>query len=163
MSSSAGRLFDTAAALLGFTHAIDYEGQAASWLEQLAWLAAPTEPLPFDVTPDHLDFRPALQAMIRRRLEGDDQAALARAFHETIVAGISAMTCRLCDEYGVETVVLSGGTFQNALLVDRLRSTFPRALRLWTNQQVPPNDGGISLGQAAFAAFELDNRARART
>jgi len=151
-STSAGRLFDSAAALLGFTHEIEYEGQAAAWLEQLAWLAAPCDPLPFELTDVHLDFGPALCAIIQGRLEGHDEPALARAFHEAIAVAVSRMTCRLCDAHRVDTVVLSGGTFQNALLVDRLRARFPRSMHVWTNLQVPPNDGGISLGQAAFGA-----------
>jgi hypothetical protein len=67
------------------------------------------------------------------------------------------MAQRLCDSHSVDTVVLSGGTFQNALLVDRVRARLAPALRVWTNAQVPPNDGGISLGQAALAAAHALN------
>jgi hydrogenase maturation protein HypF len=150
--TSAGRLFDAAAALLGFTHQIDYEGQAAVRLENLACGANSGPPLPFDITDVHLDFRPTLRAMIDGRLAGDEIPALARAFHEALAAGLSAMLDRLCELHGVDTVVLSGGTFQNALLVDRVRARLPRSIRLWLNAEVPPNDGGISLGQAAMAA-----------
>jgi hydrogenase maturation protein HypF len=65
------------------------------------------------------------------------------------------MAVQLCDEHRVDTIAVSGGTFQNALLVDRLRASLPRALRLWTNMQVPPNDGGISVGQAAIASVSF--------
>jgi hydrogenase maturation protein HypF len=151
-STSAGRVFDTAAALLGFTGHIEYEGQAAVWLEQLAWRASSGDPLPIELSDGHLDFRPALATMIDRRLEGCDEPSLARAFHEAIAAGIAMMTCRLCDEHAVDTIVFSGGTFQNALLMELVRKRVPASLQLWTNQRVPPNDGGISLGQAALAA-----------
>jgi hydrogenase maturation protein HypF len=150
--TSAGRLFDAAAALLGFTHQIDYEGQAAVWLENLAWRANGGPSLPFDIMDVHLDFRPTLGAMIEGRIAGDEIAALAWAFHEAFAAGLSAMLAQLCDLYGMDTVVLSGGTFQNALLVDLLRARMPHSIRLWLNAEAPPNDGGISLGQAALAA-----------
>jgi hydrogenase maturation protein HypF len=151
-STSAGRLFDAAAALLGFTQEVEYEGQAAVWLEQLAWRAPGCDPLPFEISGSDLDFRPALHAIVSHRLDGHDGCSLARAFHETIAAGIAAMTSRLCGAHGVDTIVLSGGTFQNALLVDRLRTNVLPPLHVWTNREVPPNDGGISLGQAAVAA-----------
>jgi hydrogenase maturation protein HypF len=151
--TSAGRLFDGAAAILGFTHEIEYEGQAAEWLEQRAWLTPACDPLPFVLTELHADLRPALGEMIRRRNAGGGESVLARSFHETIAAIIAEMAQRLCDSHSVDTVVLSGGTFQNALLVDRVRARLAPALRLWTNAQVPPNDGGISLGQAALAAM----------
>jgi hydrogenase maturation protein HypF len=71
------------------------------------------------------------------------------------------LAAHLCQSNGVNTVVLSGGVFQNELLLEDLRSLLlPQRLAIWTNHAVPPNDGGISLGQAALAAFgrfdELD-------
>lgn len=155
-STSAGRLFDTAAALLGFAGEIEYEGQAAIWLEQLAWQTRPREPLRFALGDAHLDFRPAFRELIVRRLAGEDCTSLARDFHEGLADGIAATASRLCDQHEVDTVVVSGGTFQNALLLELL-ATRLGALRLWTNRHVPPNDGGISLGQAAFAAIAVSD------
>ena len=61
----------------------------------------------------------------------------------------------LSQAYGLDTVVLSGGVFQNELLLEDLKPKFARAgLQVWTNREVPPNDGGISLGQSAMAAFD---------
>ena len=154
-SSSMGRLFDAAAALLGFTQDVEYEGQAAVWIEQLAWHASACDSLPFEINGPHLDFRPTLQAMIRRRQAGHEVQALARAFHDTLATGIATMCCRLCDEHAVDTIVLSGGTFQNALLVEFLQARLPSSLYVWMNHHVPSNDGGISLGQAAVAALAL--------
>lgn len=154
-STSAGRLFDTAAALLGFDGANTYEAQAAMWLEQLAATASPCEPLPYVLGEHHLDVGPALEAIIRARLRGAGAAPLARAFHETVAAGIVAMASRLCDAQGVETVVLSGGAFQNRLLVERITNEFSPRARVWINHEVPPNDGGISLGQAALGVAAL--------
>jgi hydrogenase maturation protein HypF len=90
---------------------------------------------------------------MKRRLEGRDGPSLAWAFHEAIARGIALMTCRLCDAHAVDSIVFSGGTFQNALLMEMVRRQLPPSLQLWTNQQVPPNDGGISLGQAALAGL----------
>jgi hydrogenase maturation protein HypF len=154
-STSSGRLFDAGAALLGFSGANEYEAQAAIWLEQLAASAAPCPPWPFVLEDGNLDFRPAFEALIRARLHGAGVALLARAFHETIAAGIVAMTRRLCDTYALDTVVLSGGAFQNRLLVDRVSSRLLSRARVWINHDVPPNDGGISLGQAALGAASL--------
>lgn len=151
-TTSAGRLFDAAAAILGFTGAIDFEGQAAVWLESLARRAAPCRPLPFQIADSQIDLRPAIRMMAERRLAGEAEAVLARAFHETVAEAIARMAQGLCDAHGVDTIALSGGTFQNMLLVDRVRAGLSPALRVWTNARVPTNDGGISLGQAAWAA-----------
>lgn len=151
--TSAGRLFDAAAAILGFTREVEYEGQAAEWLEQLAWKAPAQASLPVDVSDVHINVSPTLRAMIQRRFEGEDDAASARAFHDALGNAIARLTTRLCHTHGVDTVVLSGGTFQNALLLEIVRRRLPPALALWTNGQVPSNDGGISLGQAAIAAI----------
>ena len=97
---------------------------------------------------------PALHAMIERRLSGQDERQLARAFHESLAAAIVLMSERLCDAHQVDTIVLSGGTFQNALLLHHVRARLAPSLHLWSNRRVPPNDGGISLGQAALGAAE---------
>jgi hydrogenase maturation protein HypF len=151
-TTSAGRLFDTAAALVGFAGENEYEGQAPIWLEHLATAARPCASLPYSLNGPHLDFGDTFRSMIDARLRGQDNRNIARAFHETIAAGVAAMVAGLCEEYGADTVVLSGGVFQNRLLVERVRSALRPGLRLWINQHVPPNDGGISLGQAAIAA-----------
>ncbi|HEV3486553.1 MAG TPA: hypothetical protein VG106_14175 [Vicinamibacterales bacterium] len=94
----------------------------------------------------------ALHAIVERRRQGIDAPRLAREFHETIAASIAAMGTRLCEAHGVDTIAISGGTFQNALLAGSVRRRLPPAIRMWMNQSVPPNDGGVSLGQAAIAA-----------
>jgi hydrogenase maturation protein HypF len=156
--TSAGRLFDAAAALLGFTRAVEYEAQAAVWLENLARANNYCSPLPFELRESHLDFRPTLRALVEERRRGDDISRLARAFHETIAEGICVMAHRLCEIHNVGIVVLSGGTFQNVLLLDAVRRRLQPSLQPWTNRAVPPNDGGISLGQAAIAAVAHRDR-----
>jgi hydrogenase maturation protein HypF len=157
-TTSVGRLFDTAAALLGFTRAISFEGQAAMWVEQLARKAPGVESYAFPFSGVELDFRPLLQCIIEDRLRGRDLSRIARAFQRGLAEGLCNAVRTLSAEQGTETVVLSGGVFQNELLLDDLKSLFePTGLRIWTNHLVPPNDGGISLGQAVLAAAAIEN------
>jgi hydrogenase maturation protein HypF len=145
-TTSMGRLFDTAAALLGFTREITFEGQAAMWLEHLARQSAPVRAYAFPFGAGELDYRPLLRAVIEDRLRGRDVHQIARAFHEAIAQGVLAA----CAHFGEERIVISGGVFQNAILGAALE----RALgeRLWRNRAAPPNDAGISLGQAAIVS-----------
>lgn len=153
-TTSMGRLFDTAAALLGYTRAISFEGQAAIWLEQLARRAGSMEPYPFPFLGDELDFRPLLKSIIQDRLRGRAVSEIARAFQRGIAQGLCSAIEALCETRGNDTVVLSGGVFQNELLLEDVKSLLsPACLRVWTNHAVPANDGGISLGQAALAAI----------
>jgi hydrogenase maturation protein HypF len=153
-TTSAGRLFDAAAALLGFTREISFEGQAAMWLEHLAQPAGLAELYSFPFDGEELDFRPLLGSLVRDRCRGRDPAACARAFHRGLAQGICTAVTQLCERFQLETVVISGGVFQNELLLHDLKSLIVgQNIGIWTNSSVPPNDGGISLGQAALAAF----------
>jgi hydrogenase maturation protein HypF len=153
-TTSMGRLFDTAAALLGFTRKVTFEGQAAMWLEHLAGHASTSDVYPFPFVGDELDFRPLLGGMIRDRLRGRDRSEIARAFQRGIAEGLRDAVATLRRAHGVDTVVLSGGVFQNQLLLNDFKNLLePERLQIWTNHVVPSNDGGISLGQAALAAL----------
>jgi hydrogenase maturation protein HypF len=153
-TTSMGRLFDTVAALLGFTREITFEGQAAIWVEQLARGSSFTEPYAFPFDGTELDFRPLLQRIVRDRQQGRDPGEMAYAFHGGVAAGLRDCAISLCETHSVDTIVLSGGVFQNEVLLGDIRSLLEGSpLRVWTNHSVPPNDGGISLGQAALAAF----------
>jgi hydrogenase maturation protein HypF len=152
-TTSAGRLFDAVAALLGFTDAISFEGQAAIWLEHLARSAPLQRVYPFPWNGRELDYRPLLQAVAEDRLNGRDAACIARSFHRTVAEGIYRSVMALGEAHGIDTVVLSGGVFQNSLLLSDLRELFAAsAMHVWIGSAVPPNDGGISIGQAALAA-----------
>lgn len=152
-TTSVGRLFDTAAALLGFTREITFEGQAAMWVEHMARAANETDCYPFPFLNQELDFRPLLQAVAADRLRGRHPEVIAHAFQRGIAHGVADAAKRLASSQDVETLVLSGGVFQNELLLEDLKRELENtALQLWTNQAVPANDGGISLGQAALAA-----------
>jgi hydrogenase maturation protein HypF len=153
-TTSVGRLFDAAAALLGFTREVTFEGQAAIWLEQLARGAVLTEPYLFPFVDNELDFRPPLFAVAQDRVRGRDVSEIARAIQRGIAEGLRDALLVISRTHELDTVVLSGGVFQNELLLEDLKSLLSEgSLQVWTNHAVPPNDGGISLGQAALAAF----------
>ena len=145
LSSGMGRLFDAVAAVLGVRDSVTYEGQAAVELEQLA----------ADVAAEPFEWRfgggAALVAAVHDdAAAGRPRAEVAAAFHETI-ARAAADAC--ADAAGPRTVVLSGGTFQNLRLLEATRRRLEaHGFRVLAHRLVPPNDGGISYGQAAAAA-----------
>jgi hydrogenase maturation protein HypF len=150
LSSGMGRLFDAVAAILGVRERVTYEGQAAIELEQLAGDVA-AEPYEWSFG----------DGAVLVGLVADDIAAgrsreeIAAAFHETVAAA-SAAAC--LEVLGDEPVALSGGTFQNLRLLASTRARLEReGARVLTHRQVPPNDGGISYGQAAVAAARLSD------
>ncbi len=155
LTSSAGRLFDAAAALLGVRDAISYEGQAAVELEQLAD-PAEAGAYPAAVGAGH-PFRARgadlLQGVITDLTARVPAPVIAARFHHGVAALIEAGCLLMRDRYGLGTVALSGGVFQNLLLlhaaVGRLEA---RGFRVLLHSRVPCNDGGISLGQAVVAA-----------
>jgi hydrogenase maturation protein HypF len=153
-TTSVGRLFDAAAALLGFTREVTFEGQAAMWLEQLGRSASLTEAYPFPFIGRELDFRPLLQAVAEDRVRGRDIREIARSFQLGIAQGLCHALNVISRRHILDTVVLSGGVFQNEFLLEDLKSMLAEgSLQVWMNHAVPPNDGGISLGQAALAMF----------
>jgi hydrogenase maturation protein HypF len=159
-TTSMGRLFDSAAALLGFTREITFEGQAAMWLEHLARGAPETDPYPFPFVAGELDFVPLLIALIGDRLRGRDSREIARAVQAGIARGLADAVTSTCAAHNLDVVVLSGGVFQNELLLEDLKLILPnQRIEIWVNHAVPPNDGGISVGQAALAAFGQFNEA----
>ena len=159
-----GRLFDSAAALLGFTRGITFEGQAAMWLEDLARKATAAEVYPFPFANGELDFRPLLHAVAEDRKRGRRQHEIARAFQRGVAQGLRDAIIALCHDLVIDTVVLSGGVFQNELLLSDIRDLMRGSgIAIWTNRSVPPNDGGISLGQAALAAFVQEGPAASTT
>nr|WP_231379264.1 carbamoyltransferase HypF [Candidatus Solirubrobacter pratensis] len=149
VTTSMGRLFDAVAALCGLRETVTYEGQAAIELEAAAD-AHETAAYPLPVTEGAalvLDPRPAIAAIVDDLARGAGVALVSARFHNA-VARATAAACR---EVGAPAVVLSGGVFQNALLLDRTTEAL-RPARVLTPVRLPCNDGGISYGQAAVAA-----------
>jgi hydrogenase maturation protein HypF len=153
MTSSVGRLFDAVAALLGFTGPVTFEAQAAIWLEHHASGATNSALVPFEYAYGELDWRPALRSVIESRLAGEDVTAIAHGFHRGLAQIMAGAATKLCDQHQVDTVVLTGGVLHNQVLLRLLHEFFEaRGVKVWTNQAVPPGDGGLSLGQAAIAS-----------
>jgi hydrogenase maturation protein HypF len=151
-SSGAGRLFDAVAALLGVRDEINYEGQAAIELEHLA-AEAVAPPYPCAVDAGVVAGEDLVAAAHDDLAAGRSRAEIAAAFHE----GLAAALARACAEAAEpRTVVLSGGTFQNLRLLRSARRRLEEeGFRVLSHRRVPPNDGGISYGQAAVAARRM--------
>jgi hydrogenase maturation protein HypF len=159
IASSAGRLFDAAASLLGIRDVAEYEAEAAIELELLAEEGS-VRPLEFEVARrDGLlvyDPRPTLRAILQGSADGTSTANLAARFQETIAAVTREICGEVLAQTGIRVVVLSGGVFQNQWLATTLVRRLTRdGFEVHTNQLVPANDGGISYGQAAVAAARL--------
>ncbi|HEU5210051.1 MAG TPA: carbamoyltransferase HypF [Longimicrobiales bacterium] len=155
VTSSAGRLLDGLAVLLGLSPVATYEGQAAIELEALA---AGTENARYPLALQSedgalvLDWRPLLDAVLADLVRGIDRTRIAARIHNGLAAGIA----QVCARADVETVALSGGCFQNRLLLERTVSLLrTQGHEVLLHAQVPPNDGGIALGQIAVAAARL--------
>lgn len=153
-TSSLGRLFDAVAALIGIRDEVVYEGQAAIELETHA---APVDQVyPFAITdsaPMIIDVLPTIRAIVQDLQQGRSTAVISGQFHRTIAALIVALCERVRAHTGLRTVALSGGLFQNKTLVEQLLPLLEAAgFQPYLNRLVPPNDGGLSLGQLAIAA-----------
>jgi len=156
-TSSAGRLFDGAAALLGLATHSTFEGQAAMLLEfAAARHTGPVAALPFFLEQASsgvvsVDWRPMLEAILQRRSH-ESVASLAAAFHGALAAAIVA----IADTVGVDSVALSGGCFQNARLLERSTQLLRAAGHtVLSHRHLPPNDGGLAAGQALGALWGI--------
>ncbi len=158
LTSSAGRLFDAVSALLGVRDVITYEGQAAIELEHLADVTE-SGSYPVGVQDGAVDVGQLIRAVAEELLRGVAVPIIAARFHNALADVVLDVCGRVREEQGLSTVALSGGVFQNALLLTRcLERLEPVGFDVLTHRQVPANDGGISLGQAAIAAATLRAR-----
>lgn len=156
LTSSAGRLFDAVSSILGLCHETTCEAQAAIRLESVADVRE-NNAYPFDLgmtsRPWRVDFGPTIRAIVEGLRRGLPVARVAGRFHNTIAAAVTRVCVHLRAEQGLNTVALSGGVFQNLLLLQRTADFLgSRGFRVLTHSLVPPNDGGLALGQAAVAA-----------
>ena len=144
-TSSAGRLFDAVASLLGLRQCMSHEGQAAMELEAAATGVEAAPPYPFGWLHESLDWAPMIEQILQL---GEPLPVAAARFHATLVEMMVAVARR----ENVPNVCLSGGCFQNRLLLSsakrRLRA---EGYQVWTHRDIPPNDAGICLGQLAIA------------
>ncbi len=157
LTSSCGRLFDAVAALLGVRDEISYEGQAAIELETLAASHFPADPYAI-----HLDRKndlweipaiPLIRAVAADLRRDAPAPEIAARFHATVIRSLIQLALHLREEAGLNQAALSGGCFQNRILLEGLLHALRvRGFEVFTHHQVPPNDGGLSLGQAVIAA-----------
>jgi len=157
LTSSIGRLFDAVASLLGLCQLNSFEGEAAMAVEFAARRVREQIPLPPIVTretagPLVLDWRPLLAAMLNEHRRGETPEPLAAALHD----GLSAAIVDVARRVGRRRVVLTGGCFQNARLTEQTVDQLCAAgFAPYFHHRVPPNDGGLAIGQAVFAARPL--------
>jgi hydrogenase maturation protein HypF len=156
-TSSMGRLFDVMATLAGVRQTITYEGQAAIELETLV------DPNDHDSyhfalpMPGHswFDATPLLQAAVEDALHHVAPAKMATRFHNAVANLVIEMSLRVRSHTGINQIALSGGVFQNmALLRPTVRRLQAAGFEVLVHRFVPPNDGGLALGQAVIAAAQ---------
>ena len=153
-TSSSGRLFDAVAALVGLGSEVTFEGQAAIALESVAQPGV-EDRYSFHVEesePMQLDMRPMIEEIARDRARGSSVGLISARFHNTMAATIVEVCRRIRQQEQLARVCLSGGVFQNMYLLKRTVKDLDKdGFQVFLHALVPPNDGGISLGQAAIA------------
>jgi hydrogenase maturation protein HypF len=168
-TSSAGRLFDAAASIIGLRQQVRHEGQAAMELEWLAEQSGDLGVYDFVLAPavdgadeNHvaeLDWRPMVRGLLGDVASGVRQKVMARRFHNTLVE----MMASVAGEHNGLSLLLTGGCFQNRLLTELAIARLAAAGgKVYWHQRVPPNDGGIALGQVMAAARQLRLQEKAR-
>jgi hydrogenase maturation protein HypF len=158
LAVSAGRLFDAAAGALGIrADRISYEGQAAIELESLA-VESLSETGAYDVvvssgSPLMLDWTPLWRQLLEDLAKQTDRSVIAMRFHNGVARAASELAAQLAKAHDVSTIVLSGGVFQNRLLLERVCGRLDATgFKVLAPRKTPANDGGLALGQAAVAA-----------
>ena len=169
LTSSMGRLFDAVSALMNIRGEIDYEGQAAVELEMAAYachceehsdeaISNDKECYPYRIIVDEgmriVQLRDLLSAIIEDLEQGISSGRISVRFHNTIARMTDEMCRLIADETGINQVALSGGVFQNRLLLRKTIKLLENSgFQVFTHRQAPCNDGGISLGQVVVANF----------
>ncbi len=156
LTSSCGRLFDAVAALSGLRQRVSYEGQAALELEMAIGEEREEGSYPFALGEEAgmliFDPAPLIRALVGELLQGEAVSRVSARFHNTLARMVLEVCLRLQKETGLDRVALSGGVFQNRYLTERVLSLLSGAgFGVLTHSLVPPNDGGLALGQAVVA------------
>ncbi|MEA2086876.1 MAG: carbamoyltransferase HypF, partial [Candidatus Caldatribacteriota bacterium] len=158
LTSSCGRLFDTASSLIGVRDEISYEGQAAMELESFC-ASGIKERYKFRIYKEGekfiIDPQEIFIDIIRDLKEGIDKKVMAAKFHNTVVEFTVDLCGKIKKDTGINKIALSGGVFQNKYLTEKvIFSLEDKGFKVYVQRKVPPNDGGISLGQAVVAGSE---------
>jgi hydrogenase maturation protein HypF len=165
LTSSTGRLFDAVAAITGVRLVNSFEGQTAMELEQSAYTSE-TSAYEFDIVDGKaagpfapryiISFDKMIHRLASDTIDGVPPGTMSMRFHNTFVSAIEKATMRISSDTGIRRVCLSGGCFQNDILNRTLVQRFKgEGLEVYTNMLAPPNDGGIALGQAVYAAHRF--------
>ena len=163
-TSSCGRLFDAVAAMSGGRQIIHYEGQAAIELMQLSDNVS-AKPFKYVFCQqDNLELmlvKPLIRAVVKAIQSGCELGEIGSRFHRTLREMLSTMVKQLRRKYDINTVVVSGGVFQNHILFESLIKELEKEnFSVFSNEKVPANDGGIALGQALIGRKYLENLRR---
>jgi len=154
ISSSMGRLFDGISAILGLKETVSYQAQGAIILEEAALKSSTKESLPVKIEEGRIDWREMVEEVVRLKEKGVRVEDIARRFHNWVIEASIAGVKELREKYRIEKVALSGGVFQNRLLTETLSKALEsEGFKVLTHQLVPPNDGGLSLGQAVYGGL----------
>jgi hydrogenase maturation protein HypF len=161
LTSSMGRLFDAVSALIGVRGVIDYEAQAAVELEMTAYEAGDTvgdESYPYSIIDLNgvfeIQIRELIHSIVKDLSQGLSKIIISAKFHNAVARMVCEMCQLISKKTGIKQVALSGGVFQNRLLIRKVIPLLEAAnFLVMTHKQVPCNDGGISLGQAVIANF----------
>jgi len=158
ITSSAGRLFDAVAALIGLRQEVHFEGQAALELE-FAVQSGITEAYRFHLKgsePLIIDWEPAVLEILSDIARGEESSVMTAKFHNGLTEAITAVARKI----GETRIVLTGGCFQNKYLLEHsVRGLMHAGLDVYWHRRIPPNDGGIAVGQIAAAARVLRDEA----
>ncbi|VAX18531.1 [NiFe] hydrogenase metallocenter assembly protein HypF [hydrothermal vent metagenome] len=164
MSHGMGRVFDTAGALLDIKPVASFEGQTAMELEMAcAENITDSYPVVIDESrqPVTLDFYPLFRQMINDRMNNVEVPVIAAKFHNSVAKGAFAVAKKIRGISGIDHVFMSGGVFQNAYLSDKLGEMLENGgFTVFRHSRVPPNDGGLSLGQAVITARRFEKMKR---
>ena len=160
-STSAGRLFDAVSAVLGIRKQVSFEGEAAMFLEYAARNGRNSKKISLPEIFERegrfiLPTAEIFSNIVERTLSGDEPPVLARFFHEALADEIVAGCERAREMTGITTAALSGGVFQNLLLLELVETGLEeKGFRVLRHHLIPPNDGGICLGQAVHAMAQI--------
>ncbi|MBU1918052.1 carbamoyltransferase HypF, partial [bacterium] len=171
LTSSMGRLFDAISSLLNIKHHVSFEGQAAMMLECLATNENTTQTLPYKITNKDLqtfdayldccyeiDYRPLVRSLVQEMTKGTNTPELGMRFHLSLISSFIEVAQLIRKKTGIQTVALSGGSWQNQILSQKMTKELKnQGFTVYTNELVPVNDGGVSLGQAYIAASLINN------
>jgi hydrogenase maturation protein HypF len=162
VTSSAGRLFDAAAAAVGFTRSVTFEGQAAMWLEGMADKKENSEyQVQFAQEGESVivDCAALILNIAQDMVNGTSAKVVSARFHNSMARTVAETAVRLAERTGIRVVGLTGGCFQNKMLTERTKVLLDeQGFKTLLHEAIPPNDGGIALGQAVAALARLQGQ-----